>query len=71
MPVHKEIYDKWDGFTLVCPDDPDAMFFKGNEANMISANIQFKIDRCDNDTKKVDEDPCASPSEIDEWVSDL
>jgi len=38
---------------------------------MISSNIEFIVDKCDNATKKEYEPPCASPEEINRYIYDL
>ena len=44
---------------------------KGEPANMEYKNIEFRVDRCNNENRKAGEPACASEQEIDDFIYDL
>ena len=66
-----DFYESWDGFSIVCPHNPEGQAFKleGDANKMHAKYFEFVIDRCVDVPGKPQK--CKSPTDINKFIDVL
>jgi len=53
-PREAQIYKRWIGFSLICPDleDSDDFFIQGDASSVVTQSLEFSIQRCNATVQK-------------------